>query len=164
MNLSKNLTLFEMTRSEVAKRKGVSNQPTPEHIANMIVLAEKVFEPIREHFGVPIYVSSGYRSAALNKKIGGVKNSQHLTGEAIDIDLSGHPSNITNKEVFNFIKDNLNFDQLIAEYKEGNDLGWVHVSYKAVGNQRKQILIATKGTFGTKYSPYTKELFEKIYG
>ena len=164
MNLSKNLTLFEMTRSETAKRKGVSNQPTPEHIENMKVLAEKVFEPIRDHFGVPIYISSGYRSAALNKKIGGVKNSQHCTGEAIDIDQSGHSSGITNKEIFNFIKDNLSFDQLIAEFKEGNDLGWVHVSYKRIGNQRKQILIATKGTFGTKYSPYIKELFQKIYG
>jgi hypothetical protein len=164
MNLSKNLTLFEMTRSETAKRKGVSNEPTPEHIENMKVLAEKIFQPIRDHFGVPIYITSGYRSLALNKKIGGVKNSQHTLGQAIDIDQSGHESGITNKDIFNFIKDNLNFDQLIAEFKESNDLGWVHVSYKPIGNQRKQILIATKGTFGTKYSPYTKELFQKIYG
>jgi zinc D-Ala-D-Ala carboxypeptidase len=164
MNLSRNLTLLEMTRSDMAKRKGVSNQPTPEHIENMVILANKIFQPIREHFQVPIYISSGYRSAALNKKIGGSKSSQHLTGEAIDIDMDGHSSGITNKEIFNFIKDNLSFDQLIAEFKEGNDLGWVHVSYKHIGNQRKQILIATKGTFGTKYSLYTKELFQKIYG
>lgn len=163
MNLSKNLTLFEMTRSETAKRKGIDNTPGAQEIENMKILAEKIFQPIREHFGVPIYISSGYRSKKLNKAIGGSSTSQHCKGEAIDIDMDGH-SHITNREIFNFIKDNLNFDQLIAEFKQGNDLGWVHVSYKPIGNQRKQILIATKGTFGTKYSPYTKELFQKIYG
>ncbi len=165
MNLSKNLTLFEMTRSETAKRKGVSNEPTPQHIENMKVLAEKIFEPIRRHFNSPIYISSGYRSAALNKIIPGAsKTSQHSKGEAMDIDMDNSGSKITNKEIFNWIKDNLAFDQLIAEFKQGNDLGWVHVSYNTNGTQRGQILIASKGTFGTKYSPYTKELFQKIYG
>lgn len=152
MNLSKNLTLFEMTRSETAKRKGVSNQPTEEHIANMIVLAEKIFQPIREHFGVPIYISSGYRSAALNKKIGGAKNSQHLTGEAIDIDMDGH-SHITNVQVFNYIRENLFFDQLIWEFGNSTNPDWVHVSFNTSGNQRGHILRAVKGTFGTKYVP-----------
>lgn len=165
MNLSKNLTLHEMIRSGTAKRKGVSNQPTPQHIENMKVLAEKIFEPIRKHFGVPIYVLSGYRSAALNKKISGAsKTSQHSSGEAMDIDMDNSGSKITNKEIFNWIKDNLKFDQLIAEFKQGNDLGWVHVSYNTDGPQRGQILIATKGMLGTKYSPYSKELFAKIYG
>jgi zinc D-Ala-D-Ala carboxypeptidase len=150
MNLSKNLTLFEMIRSDMAKRKGVSNEPTPEHIANMKVLAEKIFQPIREHFGVPIYISSGYRSAALNKKIGGAKNSQHLTGEAIDIDMDGH-SYITNVQIFNYIKDNLFFDQLIWEFGNNTNPDWVHVSYNTSGNQRGHILRAVKGTFGTKY-------------
>lgn len=152
MNLSKNLTLFEMTRSEVAKRKGVSNQPTPEHIANMIVLAEKVFEPIREHFGVPIYVSSGYRSAALNKKIGGARNSQHMTGEAMDIDMDGHNSGVTNVQIFDYIRQNLVFDQLIFEYGNSTCPDWIHVSYRSGGNQRREVLRATRGTFGTKYT------------
>jgi hypothetical protein len=150
MNLSKNLTLLEMIRSDMAKRKGVSNQPTPEHIENMVILANKIFQPIREHFDVPIYISSGYRSAALNKKIGGSKNSQHLTGEAIDIDMDGHP-HVTNVEVFNFIRENLNFDQLIWEYGNNVAPDWVHVSYRTTGTNRRQVLRATKGTFGTKY-------------
>jgi hypothetical protein len=150
MNLSKNLTLLEMIRSDMAKRKGVSNQPTPEHIENMVILANKIFQPIREHFDVPIYISSGYRSAALNKKIGGSKNSQHLTGEAIDIDMDGHP-HVTNVEVFNFIRENLNFDQLIWEYGNTTTPDWVHVSYRTTGVNRRQVLRAVKGTFGTKY-------------
>jgi zinc D-Ala-D-Ala carboxypeptidase len=152
MNLSKNLTLFEMTRSETAKRKGVSNQPTPEHIENMKVLAEKIFEPIREHFNAPIYVTSGYRSAALNKKIGGAKNSQHLTGEAMDIDMDGHSSGVTNVQIFNWIRANLIFDQLIWEYGSSISPDWVHVSYNTSGTNRRQVLRATKGTFGTRYA------------
>ena len=150
MNLSKNLTLFEMTRSDIAKRKGVSNQPTPEHIENMVILANKIFQPIREHFQVPIYISSGYRSAALNKKIGGSKSSQHLTGEAMDIDMDGHP-HVTNVEIFNWIRTNLSFDQLIWEYGNTTNPDWVHVSYRTTGANRRQVLRAVKGTFGTKY-------------
>lgn len=150
MNLSKNLTLFEMTRSDMAKRKGVSNEPTPEHIENMKILAEKIFQPIREHFGVPIYISSGYRSAALNKKIGGSRTSQHLTGEAIDIDMDGHP-HVSNVQVFNYIRENLFFDQLIWEYGNNSSPDWVHVSYSTSGTNRRDVLRATKGTFGTKY-------------
>ena len=150
MNLSKNLTLFEMTRSDMAKRKGISNQPTPEHLANMIILAEKIFQPIREHFGVPIYISSGYRSAALNKKIGGAKNSQHCLGQAIDIDMDGHP-HVSNVEVFKWIRENLIFDQLIWEFGNSTSPDWVHVSYSPTGTNRRHVLRATKGTFGTKY-------------
>jgi len=152
MNLSKNLTLFEMTKSEMAKRKGVSNQPTEEHIANMIVLAEKIFQPIRDHFGVPIYISSGYRSAALNKKIGGSKTSQHMKGEAMDIDMDGTNVGVTNVQIFNFIRNNLSFDQLIWEFGNGSSPDWVHVSYSVNGTNRRDVLKATKGTFGTKYT------------
>jgi zinc D-Ala-D-Ala carboxypeptidase len=151
MNLSKNLELFEMTRSETAKRKGVSNEPTPEHIENMKVLAEKIFQPIRDHFGVPIHVSSGYRSAALNKKIGGAKNSQHLTGEAMDIDMDGHSSGVTNAQIFKFIRHNLRFDQLIWEFGNDTNPDWVHVSFNTNGTQRAQVLKAVKGMLGTKY-------------
>jgi zinc D-Ala-D-Ala carboxypeptidase len=155
MNLSKHLTLFEMTRSETAKRKGVSNEPTPQHIENMKVLAEKIFEPIRRHFDSPIYISSGYRSAALNKVVPGAsKTSQHSKGEAMDIDMDNSGSKITNKEIFNWIKDNLDFDQLIWEFGNETNPSWVHVSYNTDGTQRGQILRAKKGVFGTKYTNY----------
>ena len=155
MNLSKNLTLFEMTRSETAKRKGVSNEPTPEHIENMKVLAEKIFEPIRRHFNSPIHITSGYRSAALNKVTPGAsKNSQHSKGEAMDIDMDNSGSKITNAQIFNWIKDNLDFDCLIWEFGNETNPSWVHVSYNTDGTQRGQILKASKGVFGTKYTPY----------
>jgi hypothetical protein len=161
MQLSKNLELSEVTRSETAKRKGISNMPTPEHIENFKKLAEKVFQPIREHFGVPIRISSGYRSEALNKAIGGagkmvngkyVPSSQHCTGEAIDIDMDG--TSITNKQVFDYIKDNLDFDQLIWEFGTDSNPDWVHVSYESTGKQRKQVLKAIKKGKSTSYVPY----------
>jgi len=155
MNLSKHLTLHEMTRSETAKRKGVSNQPTEQHIENMKVLAEKIFEPIRRHFNSPIYISSGYRSAALNKVTPGAsKTSQHSSGEAMDIDMDNTGSKVTNTEIFNWIKDNLKFDQLIWEFGNETNPDWVHVSYKVDGTQRGQILRAKKGVLGTKYVPF----------
>ena len=154
MQLSEHLSLSEVTRSETAKRKGVSNMPTEEHIKNFKLLAEKIFEPIRNHFGKPIFISSGYRSAALNKAIGGAASSQHCTGEAIDIDMDGHNNGITNKMIFDYIKDNLEFDQLIWEF--GNDAApdWVHVSYESTGKQRKQILKAVRKGGATSYVPY----------
>jgi zinc D-Ala-D-Ala carboxypeptidase len=152
MQLSKNLSLAEVTRSESAKRNGISNMPTPEHIENFKLLAEKVFQPIREHFAVPIHISSGYRSAALNKAIGGALSSQHCSGEAIDIDMDG--TSVTNAAVFNWIKDNLEFDQLIWEFGTDTNPDWVHVSYESKGKQRKQILKAYKAGGATKYKPY----------
>jgi hypothetical protein len=152
MQLSKNLSLAEVTRSETAKRKGISNMPTPEHLENFKKLAENVFQPIREHFGVPIHISSGYRSKALNTAVGGSLSSQHCTGEAIDIDMDG--TSITNKQVFDFIKDNLNFDQCIFEFGTDANPDWVHVSYESTGKQRKQVLRAVKQGGATKYLPY----------
>jgi hypothetical protein len=152
MQLSKNLSLAEVTRSETAKRRGVSNMPTEAHIANFKLLAEKVFQPIRDHFGGPIHISSGYRSAALNKAIGGAASSQHCTGEAIDIDMDG--TAITNAEIFNYIKDNLEFDQLIWEFGTDANPDWVHVSYESTGKQRKQILKAIKKGGATSYLPF----------
>ena len=161
MQLSKNLSLAEVTRSETANRKGISNMPTPEHLENFKKLAEKVFQPIREHFGVPIHISSGYRSAALNKAIGGagktvngvyIPSSQHCTGEAIDIDMDG--TSVTNAAIFNYIKDNLEFDQLIWEFGTDTNPDWVHVSYESTGKQRKQILKAKKVGGKTTYVPY----------
>jgi D-alanyl-D-alanine dipeptidase len=152
MQLSKNLALAEVTRSETAKRKGISNMPTPEHIENFKKLAENVFQPIREHFGVPIHLSSGYRSKALNTAVGGSLSSQHCTGEAIDIDMDG--TSITNKQVFDFIKQHVNFDQMIWEFGTDANPDWVHVSYESTGKQRKQVLRAVKQGGATKYLPY----------
>jgi hypothetical protein len=120
--------------------------PTAEHIENFKILATKVFEPIREHFGVPIRISSGYRSAELNAITkGSSTTSQHCSGEAIDIDQDA--TTITNKQVFEYIRDNLTFDQLINEF----NYAWVHVSYKANGKQRGEVLEAYKLGVVTKY-------------
>jgi hypothetical protein len=154
MQLSKHLSLVEVTRSETAKRRGINNQPTAEHLENFKLLAEKVFEPIREHFKVPIHISSGYRSKALNTAIKGSLSSQHCSGEAIDIDMDGSPSGVTNAQVFNYIKDNLNFDQMIWEFGTDKNPDWVHVSYESTGKQRKQILKALKVNGKTSYVPY----------
>jgi hypothetical protein len=129
--------------------------PTPEHLENFKKLAENIFQPIREHFGKPIHISSGYRSKALNTAVGGSLSSQHCTGEAIDIDMDG--TEITNAQIFHFIKDNLNFDQLIAEFPVNSNPAWVHVSYESTGKQRKQILVAKKVGGATKYIAYKSD-------
>ena len=153
MQISKHLNLAEVTRSDSAKRKGISNQPTAEHIENFKKLAVNIFEPIREHFKVPILISSGYRSKELNSAIGGSLTSQHCSGEAIDIDMDGSGT-ISNADVFKYIKENLNFDQLIWEFGTKDNPDWVHVSFESTGKQRKQILRATKVNGKTKYSAY----------
>jgi hypothetical protein len=154
MQLSTNLSLAEVTRSETAKRRGISNMPTAEHIENFKKLAANIFQPIREHFGKPIIISSGYRSAELNKAIGGSLSSQHCSGEAIDIDMDG--TDITNAQIFNYIKDNLNFDQMIWEFGTDANPDWVHVSFASNRSQRKQILVAKKVNGKTTYIPYSK--------
>ena len=155
MKLSEHLDLSEVTRSESAKRNGISNMPTAEHIANFKLLAEKIFEPIRNHFRCPIIISSGYRSKELNASLKGASlTSQHCQGEAIDIDMDGTPNGVTNRMVFDYIKDNLNFDQLIYEFGDANNPDWVHVSYESTGTQRKQILRATRSNGKTVYSKY----------
>ena len=152
MKISEHLDLSELTRSDSAKRNGISNMPTAEHIENLKNLAENVFEKVRNHFGKPIRISSGYRSKELNAKIGGSSTSQHCTGEAIDIDMDG--TDISNKEVFDFIKNNLIFDQCIAEYPTKKNISWVHVSWESKGKQRKQILVAKKVNGKTTYTEY----------
>jgi hypothetical protein len=117
-------------------------------------LAENIFEPIREHFGVPIHISSGYRSKELNAAIGGSATSDHCVGSAIDIDQEN--SSITNNQVFNFIKDNLKFKQLIAEFPVNGQLSWVHVAYNE-NNLKNQILVAKKVNGKTVYIPYNSD-------
>lgn len=152
MDLSKNLSLAEMIISAEGKRKGISNNPTDDHLSNMKKLALNIFQPIREHFNAPIHVSSGYRSLALNRALGGAITSQHCSGEAMDIDMDG--SKITNAQIFNWIKDNLVFDQLIWEFGTDKNPAWVHVSYESTGKQRKQILKAIKQNGKTFYINY----------
>lgn len=155
MNLSKHLSLKEVIKSNTATRKGIDNTPTDEHLHNLKVLAEKIFEPIRNHFGVPIGVSSGYRSISLNKAIGGSKTSQHSKGEALDLDADIY-GKITNKQIFDFIKDNLVFDELIWEFGDDNNPDWVHVSYtNDLRPNRKEILRAKKVNGKTVYSRIT---------
>ena len=139
-----------MTRSDTAKRRGIDNTPTQEHTINMMHLGENIYDKVREHFNVPIYVSSGYRSEKLNSAMKGASNSQHCTGQAMDLDMDGR--GISNKDIFRFIADNLLFDQLIWEFGTAENPDWVHVSYKNSGN-RGQVLKAVKGMLGTKYVP-----------
>jgi len=153
MNLSFHLTLEEATKSATAIRKGIYNLPVDEHLAALVNTANKIFEPIRNHFNVPIGISSGYRSNALNEAIGGSKTSQHSKGEALDIDADIYGS-ITNKQIFDFIRNNLDFDQLIWEFGTESEPNWVHVSIKHFGEQRKQILRASRVGGKVHYSNY----------
>ena len=153
MKLSNYVSLAEVTRSDTTKRRGIDNNPTPEHLENLKVICGEVFDKVREHFGVPIFISSGYRSAALNKAIGGSSTSDHNNGRALDLDQDGHGNGVTNADVFNFIKDNLEFDQLIWEFGSSKNPDWVHVGYRK-GANRKQILKAIKDGNTTKYVPF----------
>jgi len=138
MKLSKNLTLAEAIKSNTATRLGIDNNPTQEHLDNMKLVAEKIFQPIREYFSVSIGVSSMYRSEALNKAVRGSKTSQHCKGQAIDIDADIF-GGITNNDIYSYVLGNLDFDQLIWEYGDDENPAWVHISYKKDGN-RKQVL------------------------
>lgn len=132
-NISKHISYNEATTSQTAVRKKIKNIPNEQQLEAMRLVAEKCFEPVREHFGVPLRVSSFFRCLLLNKVIGGANNSQHIKGEAIDIQGSG---DVTNKMIFDYIKENLEFDQLINEY----NYSWVHVSFSKKGN-RNQIVV-----------------------
>lgn len=158
MKLSEHLDLSEVIRSESAKRLGISNMPSEAHLANLKIIAENLFEPIRAHFRVPIRISSGYRSVALNRAIGGSQTSQHSSGEALDIDMDGNPHGVTNKQIFDFIREKLDFDQVIAEFPINGNPSWVHVTYKAKGPQRKQVLVAEKIGQKTIYKNFVGKL------
>jgi hypothetical protein len=138
MKLTEHFTLEEMIKSQTGSRKGIDNTPGPEVVANLVDLCVNVLEKIRTHFGKPITVNSGYRCPKLNKAIGGAKNSQHLSGQAADIEVPG----IDNLVIFEWIRYNLEYDQLILEYYKEDvpDSGWIHVSYNSSRN-RKQVLI-----------------------
>ena len=130
--ISKYVCYGEIIRSDTARRNGIDNTPNKATIDKIKLLCKNVFDKVREHFGVPLFVSSCYRTPELNKIVKGKPTSQHLKGEAIDIDCDVF-GKVTNKQLFEFIRDNLNFDQLLWE---GGIYGWVHVSYKETGNRK----------------------------
>jgi len=144
----------EALRSNTAQRLGIDNMPDNETLVTMQVTAQHIFEPLRNHFNEPIYISSFYRSPELNKAIGGSAKSQHCKGEAIDID--DVYSKASNADFFNYIKDKLEFDQLIWEFGDNENPAWVHVSYN-LGKNRMRILKAIKENGRTKYIDITNE-------
>ena len=147
--ISNHITFRESINSYTAKRKGIENIPNEYEITNMYILAHKVFEPLRKWVGGPIKINSFFRSEELNKAIGGSSTSQHCQGRAMDIDdVYGYK---TNAEMFNYIKDNLDFDQLIWEFGTDDNPDWVHVSYLSIDENRKRCLRAYKENGKTKY-------------
>ena len=150
MKLSKNLSLAEVTKSVTAKRLGIDNTPDDWTKENLRQVAINVFQPLRDAFGCPIYVSSGYRSAELNAAIGGSKRSQHVEGRALDLDADVY-GRCTNAQIFNYIKDNLEFDQLIWEFGDESNPDWVHVSFVYDGNNRKRCLKADRDDKGKTF-------------
>lgn len=153
--ISEHLSLKEVTKSSTALKFGIKNIPSEKHLNNLKIYAQKIFEPIRNHFNVPIFISSGYRSKKLNSIIGGSKSSQHCKGQALDLDQDHRNSKIQNKDIFYFVKDNLEFDQMIWEFGDRNNPGWVHISFNPDKKyQRMQILVAQKINGKTKYTKY----------
>ena len=150
MKLSDNLLLAEVIKSNTAIKYGIDNGPTEEHLENLKAIAQDVFQRVREHFGKAIYVSSGYRSEALNERIGGSSTSQHCKGEALDLDAQVY-GGLTNAQLFSYIEEWITFDQLIWEFGSNTEPDWIHVSYKKGGNNRGQKLIAYKKDGKTKY-------------
>jgi len=157
MKLSKNLSLDEVIYSQTALRRNIDNTPTEEHIENLKYVAEKIFQPIREHFGVPIYVSSGYRSKDLNEAIGGSPRSFHSHGMALDLDQDGRNKGVSNADVFYFIKDNLQFTELIWEFGTENNPNWVHVAIAPGREEEKNTKIAQKINNRTTYSTWNRD-------
>ena len=148
-NISDHITFKESINSFTAKRKGIENVPDEYQITNMYILAHKVFEPLRKWVGGPIKINSFFRSTELNKAIGGSSKSQHCEGRAMDIDdVYGHK---TNSEMFEYIKEKLDFDQLIWEFGDDEEPDWIHVSYCSSDENRKRCLKAYKENGKTKY-------------
>jgi zinc D-Ala-D-Ala carboxypeptidase len=148
MQLSTNFSLLELTKSQTAERKGIDNTPSPEHQRNLKSLCTRILQPVRDHFSRVVSVSSGYRSEELCLAIGSKTTSQHAKGQAADFEIYG----LSNGELATWIKENLDYDQLILEYwtPENPNNGWIHCSYNSEGN-RKQYLRAYKNEGKTKY-------------
>lgn len=151
MKLSTNLSLAECIKSNTAERRGIDNTPTNEHCTNLKYVAEKVFQPLRDHAGSAIYISSGYRSPDLNTAIGGSKTSHHCRGCALDLDNDNKNTKFTNVDIFHYIKDNLPFTQLIWEFGTDDSPAWVHVAIEKGREDEKKILIAYRKDGKSKY-------------
>jgi len=151
MNLTENVSLKELTKSESATRFEISNEPTEEALSNLQKLATHILQPVRDHFGKPLIITSGYRSPELCLKIGSTTTSQHTKGQAADFEIGG----IANKDLSDWIHQNLDYDQLILEFWKPEDAnsGWVHCSFKGEGLNRKQYLRAFTENGKTKYEP-----------
>lgn len=156
MKLSKNLSLAEVTKSTTAKRLGIDNTPDEWATENLRQIAVNVFQPLREAFGCPIYVSSGYRGPELNRAIGGSQRSQHMEGRALDLDADVY-GNCTNSQIFNWIRENLEFDQMVWEFGDSDNPDWVHVSFVYDGVNRKRCLKACRDDDG-------KVFYEVMFG
>lgn len=150
MKLSKNLSLAEVTKSTTAKRLGIDNTPDEWVTENLKKVAEHIFQPVRDHFGKPIYVSSGYRGPELNRAIGGSQRSQHMEGRALDLDADVY-GGCANSEIFEWIRENLEFDQMVWEFGDSINPDWVHVSYVHDGVNRKRCLKACRDDEGKTY-------------
>jgi hypothetical protein len=148
--LTKNFSLHELTKSETAVRNGMPNNPGPVEIANLTLLAGKVLQPVRDHFAKGVHINSGFRHPDVNAKVGGSRTSDHCKGMAADLEIPGVP----NAELAEWVKDNLEFTQLILEFYTPGipDSGWVHVSYDPA-NLKKQVMTATKQGGKTVYLP-----------
>lgn len=150
--ISKHISYSEAIRSTTATRKSIKNIPNDYQLTNMSLLAKEIFEPLREWTGGPIRVNSFFRSIKLNEAIGGSSRSQHCEGRAIDLDDTfGYK---TNAEMFNYIKDNLSFDNLIWEFGDNDNPAWVHVSFVSEDQNRNQVLKAYKEQGTTIYKIY----------
>tara|TARA_R100000734_G_C3307023_1_gene97537 strand:+ start:433 stop:912 length:480 start_codon:yes stop_codon:yes gene_type:complete len=156
MKLSKNLSLAEVTKSNTANRLNIDNTPDDWAKENLKAIAEHVFQPLRDAFKCPIYVSSGYRGPELNAAIGGSKRSQHMEGRALDLDADVF-GRCTNGEIFRWILNNVTFDQLIWEFGDKDNPDWVHVSYVHDGINRGRCLKACRDDEGKTY-------YEVIFG
>jgi len=149
MRISKHITYAEAIHSNTAKRKGIDNTPNEAQVTSMKLLAEKIFEPLREWVGGPIKVNSFFRSVPLNEVIGGAASSQHCKGQAIDIDdVYGRK---TNADMYHWIQMNLDFDQMIWEFGTDMQPNWIHISYVSKEDNRNKCLKAYKEDGKTKY-------------
>ena len=147
--ISKHISLKEGVFSQTATRRDLDNTPNEEQLENMKLIGEKVFEPLREWVGGPIKINSFFRGLPLNTAIGGAKSSQHMKGQAMDIDDTfGHA---TNAEMYNWVKENLDFDQMIWEFGTDKNPNWVHISYVSPEKNRNRCLLAYKEKGRSKY-------------
>ena len=147
--ISKHISYKEGIHSNTALRRNIDNTPNDEQLDNMELIAEKIFEPLRVYVNGPIKINSFFRSAELNTAIGGSKTSQHCKGQAMDIDDTF--GKVTNAEMYHFIKEHLDFDQMIWEFGDDDNPNWVHVSYVSPEKNRKKCLKAYKENGRTKY-------------